>query len=395
MEKAGFNIEVSQNKHGWRGHHWSPVTQHHCHHDGNPIPRLTVNASHHKPSLRNACCMSLQLYKKASSELSSLVRGFVPADFFFNLLFDQNLPACWGCVFLGSFAKNTLPGFTEINLLVAQPETMALFSIFTCLPRVNYLLALFKNYHAWGQSWGRFLSGPLTNIHLPAAEADFFNLLFDWNLPACWACIFPGFFAKTSFTEITLPVAQPEVTAFSLNLPAHWGWIIYWFFFFFFLFFQNYPAQGWSQRRFFSGFFTDIHLPTAEADFFDSLFSQNLPGCWGCIFLGFFVKDTLPSFTEMNLPVAHPEAMAFPQNLPACPGWIIYWLFWPGLKKPRLNFHWLFYTLPAKAAFSALFPKSTLPGFTEIDLPVAQPKATAFCQNLPHSSGLVQTTPPK
>ena len=268
MEKAGFNIEVSQNKHGWRGHHWSPVTQHHCHHDGNPIPRLTVNASHHKPSLRNACCMSLQLYKKASSELSSLVRGFVPADFFFNLLFDQNLPACWGCVFLGSFAKNTLPGFTEINLLVAQPETMALFSIFTCLPRVNYLLALFKNYHAWGQSWGRFLSGPLTNIHLPAAEADFFNLLFDWNLPAYWACIFPGFFAKTSFTEITLPVAQPEVTAFSLNLPAHWGWIIYWFFFFFFSFFSKLPCPGLKPKEIFFWLFYRYWFAHSRSRFF-------------------------------------------------------------------------------------------------------------------------------
>ena len=37
----------------------------------------------------------------------------------------------------------------------------------------------------------------------------------------------------------------------------------------------------------------------------------------------------------------------------------------------------------------------TLPSVTEINLPVAQPKAMAFCQNLSHSSSSVQITPPR
>ena len=162
--------------------------------------------------------------------------------------------------------KKTVLVYTRRNYPTCGPTWgYGFFKKFTCPPRVNYLLALFKNYHAQGQTRGRFFSGPLTNIHLPTAKADFFNLLFDQNLPANWACIFPGFFAKNilpSFTEITLPVAQPEVTAFSLNLPARWWWIIYWFFF------SKLPCLGLKPKEIFFWLFYRYSFAHSRSRFF-------------------------------------------------------------------------------------------------------------------------------
>ena len=173
------------------------------------------------------------------------------------------------------------------------------------------------------------------------AEADFFLALLQTFIACSWGRFFLFAFWPKFTCLLSLHFSQlfckTYPAQFYRNYPTcgpTWGYSFFPKFtcllrvnYLLVLFVQNYPAQGWSRSRFFSGFFTDIHLPAAEADFFDLLFYWNLLGCWGCIFLGFFVKNTLPGFTEINLPMAHPEATAFPQYLPAHRGWIIYWLF--------------------------------------------------------------------
>ena len=170
---------------------------------------------------------------------------------------------------------------------------------------MNYLFPLFKNYHAQGQSRGRFFSGPFTDIHLPNSWSRILFICF--------------------LTKLYLPSKAAFFSAFCKKIPCPVLWKL------------TYP---WPSLRLW--LFHKIYLPTK-----------------GELFIGFFKK--LPCL---------------------------------GLK-PRPNFHWLSYSLPTEAAFLVLFPKSTLPGFTEINLPVAQPKAMAFFQNLPHPSSLVQTTAPK
>ena len=132
----------------------------------------------------------------------------------------------------------------------------------------------------------------------------FLNLLFDQSLLACWCCIFLSLFAKNtlpSFTEITLPVAQPETMAFSKNLPAHWGWIIYWL-------------------------FSKIIMPRAEveADFFLALLQTFICPQLKQIFLICFL-------TKIYLPAEPAFFLAFLQKI-SCPVLQKLPYLWPNLR---------------------------------------------------------------
>ena len=203
---------------------------------------------------------------------------------------------------------------------------------------MRYSFTSFKNYHAQGRSWGRFFSGPFTDIHCPQLKQIFFFLLFDQNLPAFWGCICLGSLAKNtlpSFTEITLPVAQPEAMALLLNLPARWEWIIHLL-------------------------FSKITMPSAaaEADFFLTLLQTFI----ACSRSRFFLFAFWLEFTWLlSLHFSQLLCKKYPawlyRNYPTCgPTWG--YSFFPKFTCPlRVNYLLVFF----------FFSKLPCPDYTQIE----------------------------